>query len=132
MNKEKLILYIRTDKPVAELYLKKDDVLLGERVWLAHRELSETIHSQLAQLLEAQGSTLRDLGCVVVYRGPGSFTGIRIGVSIANALAESLRIPIIGLTGDTWLTDYHALTETKGELVTPLYGQEAHITAPKK
>jgi tRNA threonylcarbamoyl adenosine modification protein YeaZ len=50
-------------------------------------------------LLEMTGWHLRDLGLVAAGLGPGSFTGIRIGVSTALGLAQTLRIPFAGVSG---------------------------------
>lgn len=50
------------------------------------------------QLLAKANLTLQDLDAIVVGVGPGSFTGIRIGVSVANALSLALRKPLIGIS----------------------------------
>lgn len=48
------------------------------------------------KLLQKQGITLKDLNGIEVNTGPGSFTGLRVGASIANTLAFSLGIPVNG------------------------------------
>lgn len=50
------------------------------------------------ELLKEHNLTAHDLTEVEVNEGPGSFTGVRVGVSIANALAFSLGIPVNGIT----------------------------------
>src|SRR5271154_3433596 len=57
-------------------------------------ELVPAIHETLA----AQGSSASELEAVVVVHGPGSFTGVRIGVSSAKALAEGLNIPLLAVS----------------------------------
>jgi tRNA threonylcarbamoyladenosine biosynthesis protein TsaB len=50
------------------------------------------------ELLAAQSAGVRDLQAVVVVNGPGSFTGVRIGVSSAKALAEVLSVPLVAVS----------------------------------
>lgn len=128
-----IILTIRTDKPEAEIGLYEDGKQLQYVTWEAHRALAETLHQQIAKLLESGGRHLQDIAGIVVYAGPGSFTGLRIGVSVANTLAYSLGIPIVGTT-DQWLEEGIAkLTSDKSDkIVSPQYGSPAHITQPKK
>src|SRR5665647_1936241 len=97
-----LILTIRSDRPDAELGLFDGDLQLGYEVWRAHRVLAETIHSKIEALLASHNKALQNLEGVVVFKGPGSFTGLRIGLTVANALADSLRLPIVASDGDGW------------------------------
>lgn len=129
-----LILTIRTDKPEAEIGLFNNDTKLAYSTWQAHRQLAETIHLKIKELLESQGHSLSDLGGIIAFRGPGSFTGLRIGLSVANALAYSLEIPIVARTGKDWLKQA-AAEINKGmndRIVQPEYGSPPHITAPRK
>jgi len=50
----------------------------------------------IEQILKEKNIALRDLDSIEVNTGPGSFTGIRVGISIANALGFSLKIPVNG------------------------------------
>lgn len=50
----------------------------------------------LEKLLEEQSMTLKNLTAIEVSSGPGSFTGIRVGLSIANTLGFLLKIPVNG------------------------------------
>jgi tRNA threonylcarbamoyladenosine biosynthesis protein TsaB len=127
------ILTLRTDKPESELGLYENDKQLAYDVWEAHRRLAETLHLKINDLLASQGKSLSDLKGIVIYKGPGSFTGLRIGVSVANALAYSLNIPIVGET-NTWI-EQGIVRLKAGEndmSVVPEYGQPVHITTQKK
>jgi tRNA threonylcarbamoyladenosine biosynthesis protein TsaB len=128
------ILTIRTDKPEAEIGLFNDSQQLDLLVWYAHRELAETIHIRIKDILEANSESLETVQGIVLYRGPGSFTGLRIGTSVANALAASLGVPIIGAVGDNWLRlgVVDLLAGKNDRLVIPEYGSEPHITLPRK
>ena len=59
------------------------------------RKHAETILPAVQEALGQCGYTLRDLDYVAVDVGPGSFTGLRIGICVANALAFALGIPVI-------------------------------------
>lgn len=129
-----LILTIRTDKPEAELGLYEDTEQLHHEVWLAHRELSNSIHKKLSDLLMSQGKQLADIQGIICFQGPGSFTGLRIGLTVGNTLAYGLSIPMKGTMGDDWIQrGVTALRNGDTEnQVMPEYGAEAHITLPKK
>jgi tRNA threonylcarbamoyladenosine biosynthesis protein TsaB len=126
------MLCIRTENPVSELYLYKEGIKIGEIKWEAHRTLAVTILDKIERLLALQGETLQSIKRVGVYEGPGSFTGLRIGVSTANALGYSLCVPVVQATGDDWVQK--CLTTRAGKFITasPKYGQEPHITTQKK
>jgi len=129
-----LILTIRTDKPEAEVGLFDNGAKLAYSAWPAHRQLAETIHVKIKELLESQGRRLADLNGIVAFRGPGSFTGLRIGLSVANALAYSLQVPIVAKSGADWLeAGTAAIAEGADEQAAiPEYGSPPHITPPKK
>lgn len=127
-----LILTIRTDNPQAEVGLFDDEKKLVYKKWQAHRRLSATIHQKITRALSLQGRTLQDLGGLVVFKGPGSFTGLRIGIATANALADSLEIPIIGTNGQNWAEKAikKLLNNQNDKLVLPEYGQPVKTTPP--
>lgn len=130
-----VILAIRTDKPEAELYLYNKKEQVDSCMWQAHRELSSTLLVKIEEILEKNSLQKKDITAVLVFRGPGSFTGLRIGVAVANTLAYALNIPIAGGQGDDWLADIdqhlHGLRSYTNS-VAPNYGSEAHITRPRK
>jgi tRNA threonylcarbamoyladenosine biosynthesis protein TsaB len=65
---------------------------------LAVRTYSARLVPEVAALLESRQATLRDVEAIVVVNGPGSFTGIRVGLSTAKGLAEGAGIPLIALS----------------------------------
>lgn len=128
-----LILTIRTDQPQAEIGLFDDDRELAYATWPAHRQLAETIHLKIQELLQTQKHDLADTQGLIVFQGPGSFTGLRIGISVANALAASLKIPIVGEAGNDWLQTGKQKLRTghNDQLVAPEYGASPRTTLPK-
>lgn len=129
-----LILSIRTDNPEAEIGLFENDTEVAYKKWHAHRQLAEGLHAKVRELLLSNKKDWKDIEAIVCYKGPGSFTGLRIGLSVANALANSMNIPIVGSGGGSWITDgIRAIQSGKNEkAVQPEYGAPVHITVQKK
>src|SRR3954465_15454249 len=98
-----LILTIRTDNPDAEVGLFEDSNKLTYETWPAHRELSNTLHLKVEQVLKSQAKTIKDIQGLVCFQGPGSFTGLRIGLTVTDAFAYGLNIPVIGAMGEDWI-----------------------------
>jgi tRNA threonylcarbamoyladenosine biosynthesis protein TsaB len=65
---------------------------------LAGRTYSATLISAAEALLKGQEIRLRDVGCIVAVNGPGSFTGVRVGLSAAKGLAEGAGIPVVAVS----------------------------------
>ena len=63
------------------------------------KDQSADLLISIDQILKKEKISLEDLKAVIVNRGPGSFTGTRVGVTVANTLAWSLDIPIVGYRG---------------------------------
>lgn len=129
-----MILTIRTDKPESEIGLFEGEKELAYESWQAHRQLAETIHQKIQDILHIHDKRFSDISGVIVFKGPGSFTGLRIGVSVANALANGLIIPIVGTDGQEWIQQgLELLARGEGtKVVLPEYGTSANITKPKK
>ncbi|MGH7196076.1 MAG: tRNA (adenosine(37)-N6)-threonylcarbamoyltransferase complex dimerization subunit type 1 TsaB [Candidatus Saccharimonadales bacterium] len=129
-----LILTIRTDRPEAEIGLYEDSKKLAYETWQAHRQLAETIHVKIENLLKSLGKDWPDLEATICYQGPGSFTGLRIGLTVANTLAYGLEIPIIATKNDNWANQgiEKLLAGKNDQIALPDYGAPPHITNPKK
>lgn len=127
------ILTIRTDKPEAEVGLYSDGQRVAYYTWEAHRELAETLNKKIINVLMEGDIRLHELQGIAVYKGPGSFTGLRIGLTVANALAYSLEIPAVARTGNDWIeAAVSDLLNVENEhIVVPEYGADPHITKPK-
>lgn len=129
-----IILTIRTDKPEAEVGVYEDTKQLAYETWAAHRELSITIHKKIQLLLASQHKSLPDIQGIVCFQGPGSFTGLRIGLTVANTLADALHVPIITRQDPRWLETgiNDLLAGNDDHLALPEYGSIVHTTPQKK
>ena len=97
-------------------------------------EAGRTLARGLLAFIQEKVGDVKNISGIGIMRGPGSFTGLRIGMAVANTLADGLGIPIVGETGDSWRES--ALDRlSSGEddqVILPFYGGDAHITKPKK
>ncbi len=130
-----MIVLLDTSQPTCTLALYSNGAYLHEESWEVGRELAEKLLEHLEGRLKEHGATgLHDVTAIAVFRGPGSFTGLRIGMSVLNTLADTLHVPIVGATGESWREE--ALKRLNNgdndQIVLPLYGREANITTPRK
>ncbi len=102
--------------------------------WEAGHDLARDMLAYLRDQLHAHGKKFHDVTGIGVFKGPGSFTGLRIGLAVLNTLAESEQIPIVGAVGNDWEQDcLHRLRQGENDtIVLPEYGGDAHVTKPRK
>lgn len=131
-----MILIIDISQKEATVALKNNENVTKE-TWEGGRELSSTIFDKIDRLFE-QSVNISEVKAIIVNAGPGSYTGLRIGISIANALAYSLNIPIVGVENSSNFENLveEGLRKLKGKAgftgsIIPFYGSEPNITQPK-
>ncbi len=115
------------------LWHSSDDLVV-EETWESGRQLADDLPARIEQLLSGHDAGFKDLTGLIVFAGPGSFTSLRIGHSVANTIAYANDCPIVSASGYDWIKDgFIKLKSAKpGNFVMPEYGAEAHITKPKK
>ncbi|RMF58309.1 MAG: tRNA (adenosine(37)-N6)-threonylcarbamoyltransferase complex dimerization subunit type 1 TsaB [Calditrichaeota bacterium] len=97
------LLGIETSSLTCGIGISRDDDLLGEISLNLKNIHSERLAPMLHVLLESLSLSPQTLSGIILSSGPGSFTGLRIGYSIAKGLATSLNIPIVEIpTLDVW------------------------------
>ena len=127
-------LAIDTSTDTASLALVHDDGVLAELTWRCGRNHSTQLLPHLSHLLNQAGLSLQSVGCIIVAKGPGSYNGLRVGMSTAKGLAASLDIPIIGVSTLEAEAYQHAerglpvcpiLNAGRGEIVTAVYQKKS-------
>lgn len=93
-----LVLAIDTATPdLVTGLVETSDGSARDRVLPGTRAHNESLIPTIQQLLSEAGATFADLGAVVVGQGPGPFTGLRVGMSTASAIAQARGIPVYGV-----------------------------------
>ena len=130
-----MILGLKTAESTVTVYIYKEDGgLLSELVWDADRELARGLLKKIEDFLEENDIKIEEISGLIGFEGPGSFTGLRIGLTVLNTLAYAQNIPIIGARGDGWQENAigRLLDKQNDRLITPFYGAEPRVTQPKK
>ena len=91
-------LAIDTSTDTASLALVEDSEVLAELTWRCGQNHSTQLLPHLSHLLNQTELSLQSASCIIVARGPGSYNGLRVGISTAKGLAFSLGIPIVGIS----------------------------------
>ncbi len=93
----RLLVAIDTATRTASLALYDDTGVRAETTWWARENHTVSLMPQFERLLELGGVTLDHVGAIGVATGPGSFTGLRIGLSLAKGLAMVRGMSVIGV-----------------------------------
>ena len=92
-----MYLVIDTATSRLSLALLADGELTGELTWWSKQNHTAELIPSLNYLLDRAGIGLDDLRGIIVAKGPGSFTGLRVGVTTAKGLAISKGVPVVGI-----------------------------------
>lgn len=90
-------LAIDTSTDIASLALVQNQEIIAEMTWRCGQNHTVELYPRLDFLVQKSGQDIRTADCVYVAKGPGSFNGLRVGVSAAKGIAFSLGIPIIAV-----------------------------------
>jgi len=127
-----------TDFKHAIVALIDNSKIKSKKKFSAQYKQSEKLLKEIDRLFIASKLKLKRLRGIIVISGPGPFTAVRIGVTVANTLSWSLRIPIAGIKKDN-LNLNELASQSKNifkksknkEIVIPHYGKEPNITKSK-
>jgi tRNA threonylcarbamoyladenosine biosynthesis protein TsaB len=85
-------------------------------------------------ILKDNSKKMDDVKGIVCFAGPGSFTGLRIGLTVGNAMAYGLEVGIVATMGENWISDgiNRLISGDTDKMALPEYGAEVHITKQRK
>jgi tRNA threonylcarbamoyladenosine biosynthesis protein TsaB len=137
------ILAIDTSNYSLGVALLEENMVLGEYITNLKKNHSVRIMPAIQTLMKDCDRTPKDITKIVVAKGPGSYTGVRIGVTIAKTMAWSLKIPLVGVssleilaagTGRYFDGFVSPLFDARrGQIYTGLYAyQDGKLTAVKE
>ena len=93
-----LLLHIDTAVQSASVCLSEDENVLAELVNPSERDSASWLHLAIQDLLQKNGKQFQDLSAIAVSAGPGSYTGLRVGMAAAKGLCYALDIPFITIS----------------------------------
>ena len=117
-----LILNIETSTKTCSVNLSKDGVLLEYREITSEKYVhSEKLHLLIHEIFKSLNIKLKELSAVAVCSGPGSFTGLRIGVASAKGIAFALGIPLISMNSlDIMIENFKSDSVAKNAILFPM------------
>jgi tRNA threonylcarbamoyl adenosine modification protein YeaZ len=130
-----MILAIDTSTDNASLALVQGDEVLAEANWRCEQNHTVELLPHLARLLDEAKAGISSISGVAAARGPGSFNGLRVGISTAKGLAFSLGVPIIGISSLEVVAYEHAesglpicpiFNAGRGEIATAIYQRRSN------
>ncbi len=95
MNQRPIILHIDThDSESVRIKLQKDGKNIERRV--LRKQSDQAVLPLIEQLFKAENIRIEDVGAIEVHSGPGSYTGLRVGASVANTISWLFDISVNG------------------------------------
>lgn len=132
------ILALDTTSAWGSLALLEDDAVLEEVLLQAPDGFAQVLFGHIEQLLARHGCALRDVDVFAAAAGPGSFTGVRVGLTAVKGLAEALDRQAVGVSNLQALAAYGAtrlrapvLDARRGEVYGALYSADLEAVGPE-
>jgi tRNA threonylcarbamoyladenosine biosynthesis protein TsaB len=134
----RLVLGIDTTTPFGSLALADGDVLMEDVVIHAADGFGHSVFDDIAALLAKHQLKLNDIGLFAAAAGPGSFTGVRVGLTAAKGFAAALGKPAAGISNLQALASLGVgvrraavLDARRGEIYGAVYGPESQVLSPE-
>lgn len=109
-----LILNIETSTRICSVAIAEGDKILSSRYQQDTYEHAKILHPFIEEVMEESGKVYQNLDAIAVSEGPGSYTGLRIGVSTAKGICYARNLPLISVSTLKAMA-LHAISEIKEE-----------------
>jgi tRNA threonylcarbamoyladenosine biosynthesis protein TsaB len=108
-----LLLNIDTATETGSIALSNNSTIIGEAINQEQKDHARWIHNAISEMMKNAGKALHELDAVAVTAGPGSYTGLRVGMATAKGICYVLKLPLI--TESTLKVMAYAAVELSGE-----------------
>ena len=133
-----LILAIDTTREAGSLALARGEELIDETLVHAPGGFAHVIYGQLAQLLGRHGVKPAMVDCFAAASGPGSFTGVRVGLACVKGLAEALGKPAVAVSNLEAMATFGSarlravvMDARRGEIYGAVYDDAGRLASPE-
>jgi tRNA threonylcarbamoyladenosine biosynthesis protein TsaB len=113
-----IILNIDTAVEISSICIAENEVPIGVKINPSQKESAAWLHTAIKELIDEKNISLRQLNAIAVTEGPGSYTGLRVGMSTAKGLCYVLNKPLI--TVNTLKLMAFVARKAHGELLCPM------------
>jgi len=133
-----VILAIDTTHEFGSIALFAGGELLEETLLHAESGFGQILYGHLSRMLDRHGSSVLDVECFAAASGPGSFTGVRVGLACVKGLAEATGRPVVAVSNLQALAAFGSaplratvLDARRGEIYGAVYDAELNPVAPE-
>jgi tRNA threonylcarbamoyladenosine biosynthesis protein TsaB len=134
-----VILAIDTTRAVGSLALTRSGILLEEIAMAAPDGFSSVLFPEIESLLARHSIPLSAIECFATAAGPGTFTGVRIGITCAKGLAEAMNRPVCSVSNLEALAEFGTtamravtINARRGDIYCAVYGPEGQVIVPER
>ena len=121
------ILSIDTSSSICSVAILEDTKIIKEMHNFSEKEHSETLMPMIDELFKTTNLSLDNIGLIACSVGPGSFTGIRIGIATVKAFADAKNIPVVGVNSLEAMAYLGVAQKGDGEFVSILDARNDNV-----
>ena len=123
------ILGIETSGSTSSVALVADGMVMSERMFASRQVICQVLAREILNVLGTETVRQANLVGIAVSIGPGSYTGLRVGVTMAKALAHSCHVPVVGIsTPEAWAAALGAPRDSMVAVVQPARVSHVYLT----